>query len=134
MSLPALMTLQEVAAKLRKSERWLWDWLDKHRRDSFDKPYYRLAGRTKLFSEGDLARIIEDLPSCTTSSSDRPGRVKRRISKFAEPTLSAELRLAAELTGDLSLLNNSATSNDASKNTVPIQRPKLRLVQASPHS
>lgn len=54
------LTLPEAAAKLRKSRRWLWDWLDKNPRDRFDRPYYRLAGRTWLMSEEDVARIFED--------------------------------------------------------------------------
>jgi hypothetical protein len=65
------LTLQEAAAKLRKSRRWLWDWLDKHPCDRFDRPYYRLAGRTWILTEGDVARIFEDLPCRSPAAASR---------------------------------------------------------------
>jgi hypothetical protein len=130
MSDTSYLTLREAAEKLRKSERWLWDWLDKHPRDRFDQPYYRLAGRTKLISEADLARIFEDLPSCP-SRSGRPAKAKRRTSKSAAPTSDAAWKLAAELTNDPSLKNSSGGSKSASRNTGGGRRPKLSLIQGS---
>lgn len=123
------LTLREAAAKLRKSERWLWDWLDKHPRDRFDRPYYHLAGRTKLLSEGDLARIFEDLPCPSVSA--RPAKAKRRTTKSGANTLDSELRVAAELLDDPSLLNISSGSKPASKSTASTPRPKLNLIQGS---
>jgi hypothetical protein len=52
--------MDEVAGKLRKSRRWLQDFLRDH-------PYYRTAGRTKLFTDEDVSRLIEALP-CGNSS------------------------------------------------------------------
>jgi hypothetical protein len=127
----AFLTLREAAAKLRKSERWLWDWLDKHPRDRFDRPYFRLAGRTKLISEADLARIYEDLPCPSTS--ERPAKAKRRTSKSGENISESAWKLAAELTNDPSLSKSSASSPTRSRpaNTRP---PRLQLVQTSRHS
>ena len=93
MTEPPYMTLAEAASKLRKSPRWLWDWLDKNPRDGFDRPFYRLAGRTRLFSEGDVARIFEALPC--PSVSGRPAKAKRRTSKSAAPISDAAWKLAA---------------------------------------
>lgn len=122
------LTLKEAAANLRKSERWLWDWLDKHPCDAFDRPYYRLAGRTKLFSADDLARIYEAMPC--PSSSARPVRAKRRTLKSEEHTSESQWNAVAELTGDRSLSSSCERSKPASKSTdnTPHPRP-LRLIQ-----
>lgn len=50
-------TIQEAATKLRKSEGWLWDWLGEHPIDGADVPFFRSAGRTKLFREADIDRM-----------------------------------------------------------------------------
>jgi len=55
-----LYRIEDVAQKLHKSPRWLHDFLKKY-------PYYRKAGRTKLFSETDIQMIYEALP-CHSSS------------------------------------------------------------------
>lgn len=116
---PPYLTLKEAAAKLRKSERWLWDWLDKHPRDRFDRPYYHLAGRTKLLSEGDLARIYEDLPC--PSSFVRPARAKRRTGKSEDRTSESLWNEAQELLKS-PLQNDSSTSSSAPSNVVSIQK------------
>src|SRR5574341_1675283 len=123
----AFLTLKEAAAKLRKSERWLWDWLDKTPRDPFDRPYYRLAGRTKLLSEGDVARIFEALPC--PSSSGRRVPAKRRTSKSEAPTSESAWKLLAELTNDHSLASSSGRSKSASKRTDATRPRKLSLIQ-----
>lgn len=40
-----LLTIHEAAARLRKGERWLRDWLRDHPRDSANKPFCVRAGR-----------------------------------------------------------------------------------------
>jgi hypothetical protein len=45
--LPRFYTLAETARTLRKSERWLWDWLKHHPRDSNGQPFFRLASHRK---------------------------------------------------------------------------------------
>jgi hypothetical protein len=83
--------MNEVAARLRKSRRWLDDYLKSH-------PYYRLAGRTKVFTEGDISRLIEALPC--PSGSKRRAKVSRRTGGSEDLTLGSEsieaLRLARE--------------------------------------
>src|SRR5215470_14252400 len=53
--------LKEVASRLRKSERWLWDWLKKNPHDRDGRPFFRLAGRTKLLTAEDITRLSEAL-------------------------------------------------------------------------
>jgi hypothetical protein len=57
----ALFTLDETAARLRVSRRWLQEFLR-------GRPYGRMAGRKRLFTEADIAILIEGLP-CPSSSS-----------------------------------------------------------------
>ena len=57
---PRLFTLPEVAERLHKSTRWMQYFLR-------DNPYGRMAGRTRLFTEEDIAAIIEALPSPSRS-------------------------------------------------------------------
>jgi hypothetical protein len=64
---PHLYTIEEVAGRLRKSRRWLQDFLRSTPRDHNGIGFYHLAGRTKLFTEGDIARIVECLP-CPSNS------------------------------------------------------------------
>ena len=59
---PRLLTLPEVAGRLHKSPRWMQDFLR-------NNPFGRMAGRTRLFTEADVAAIIEALP-CPSSSSN----------------------------------------------------------------
>ena len=57
---PRLLTLPEVAGRLHKSPRWMQDFLR-------NNPFGRMAGRTRLFTEADVAALIEALP-CPSSS------------------------------------------------------------------
>jgi hypothetical protein len=129
-------TLQEAAEQLRKSPRWLQDWLRTNPMDREGEPYYTPVGRDKIFHECDIARIERALRGelqCR-SNSGRRARVKRRISKSAELTSGSEWKLAAELTNDPSLSGNSESSRRASKSTANTRRPSLRVIQGSPHS
>lgn len=51
------LTLDEAAAELRKTMRWLKEWLAKNPVDEAGVPFYVPMGRTKIFEEADLARI-----------------------------------------------------------------------------
>jgi hypothetical protein len=86
-----LFTIDELAARLHKSRRWLQAFLR-------GRDIGRLAGRTRLFTEGDVARLIQELP-CPSSSS-RPGKTKARIGQSAARisggTLIEALALASE--------------------------------------
>src|SRR3954462_4710934 len=114
---PPYFTIKEAALELRKSERWLWGWLDKHPRDGNDQPYYRLAGRTKLIPPSALARIFEAL--LCPSPSGRRVRAKARTGKSAAPTSESLWSEAQELLRS-PLQNASSTSSSTPSNVVNI--------------
>src|SRR6516225_2458543 len=128
--------LEEAAAKLRKTPRWLREWLCSHPADPYGEPYFTPVGRTKILHDGDIARIERDLRGelkCR-SRSGRRAQVKRRITKYAGPTSDAVWKSAAELTGDPSLSKSSDKSRSVSSSTASIPRPNLSLVQESRRS
>jgi hypothetical protein len=60
-----LMTIEEAAAKLRKSKRWLQYFLRAHPVDSAGKPLFKQLGRSKLFDETDIVRITQTSSALT---------------------------------------------------------------------
>jgi hypothetical protein len=52
---PRLLSISDVAKHLHKSKRWLQYFLK-------ENPFGRMAGRTRLFTDADLAALIESLP------------------------------------------------------------------------
>ncbi|MDE2472823.1 MAG: hypothetical protein KGL35_29930, partial [Bradyrhizobium sp.] len=74
MSAP-VYTVDEAAAKLRKTPRWLAEWLRAHPRDGLDRPLFKQAGRTMIFTDRHIELIIEALP-CPSKSS--PAAAKKR--------------------------------------------------------
>lgn len=50
-----LYTMPETAEQLRVSRRWLQDYIKEH-------PFYRMAGRKKLFSADDIRKLHETMP------------------------------------------------------------------------
>jgi hypothetical protein len=86
----AIFTLDESAAQLLVSRRWLQHFLR-------GRPYGRMAGRKRLFTESNIAKLIEGLP-CPLSLS-RPVKVNRPTGRYAEHTSSTTLiALRARLT------------------------------------
>ena len=77
-----LYTINDVAKRFHKSRRWLQEFLKVH-------PHYRLAGRTKLFTEEDIAKLHDAL--------GRPWRV--RHADPAGKLLSEIGRDSLQLTG-----------------------------------
>lgn len=130
------LSLAETAAELKKSKRWLLEWLRAHPRDNAGAPFYTPVGRDKIFHHSDIARIEMALREGLTchSSSGRRVQVKRRTTKFAERTCDAKWKLAAELTNDPSLSKSYEKSRNALKPTDNTQPPRLWLIQANPRS
>lgn len=119
-----LLTLPEVADRLRKTARWLTEWLRKNPRDGHGIPYCRQAGRTKLFTETDVARIVEALLPCRSSSS-RPAKAKARIGRSAARTLGPTWTEAQELTG-VTLQPNSSGDFKSASNVANFRSEKQR--------
>jgi hypothetical protein len=118
----------EAAAELHKTKRWLREWLRRHPQDATGEPYFTPVGRNKIFHQNDIRRIeqaLRDEARCP-SNSDRRGKVKRPTSKSEAHISDAELRLAAELTGDPSLVDSFAGSKSASSNTASTRLPRPR--------
>jgi hypothetical protein len=129
----APLTLVQAAAELGGKPRWLNQWLRKHPADKAGEPYYTPVGRDKVFHPADIARIERALREGVTchSSSGRRVPVKRRTTKSVAPTAVSTLKLAAELTGDQTLLENCDGSSGSSTNSANTPRPKLNLIQGS---
>jgi hypothetical protein len=91
-------TIGEVAERLHKSRRWPQDFLRATPCGSDGRPFYRLAGRTKLFTADDISRIFEALPS-PSNSAVRSQPIRRRGARSSAvpvDALSEALRLASE--------------------------------------
>jgi len=127
------LTLEEVAAELRKTTRWLMEWLRSHPVDQDGEPYYTPVGRDKIFHQTDVARIERALREgiACRSNSGRRAPAKRRIMKSAGRTSESEWKLAAELTNDHSLSNSFEKSKSVSRSTDNTRHPHLSLVQGN---
>lgn len=65
------LTIAEAASELRKTSRWLKEWLGKHPVDAAGIPFYVPLGRTKTFEAADIARIraaIRETERCRLKS------------------------------------------------------------------
>src|SRR5579885_647868 len=82
-----LFTLDETAARLHVSRRWLQDFLR-------GRPYGRMAGRKRLFTESDIAALIEELPCPSISS--RPGKANRPTGRSGARTSGSALTALRE--------------------------------------
>jgi hypothetical protein len=129
------LTLDEAAAELRKSARWLLEWLRKHPTDKAGEPYYTPVGRDKIFHQADIARIEGALRGelkCL-SNSGRRAPVRRRTTKSGERSedqrVHSALKRAAELLSDPTLSNSSSKSKIVSVSTDAGPRPKLRVIK-----
>jgi hypothetical protein len=96
-----LLTLDDVAKIIHKSRRWLREWLRDNPRDAYDRPLYVMAGRTMLFTDQHVKRLLESLPC--RSRSPLPATSGRRTSISGARTSVSEWTRAAELIGDPSL-------------------------------
>src|SRR5262245_15415848 len=92
-------TMDEAATRLHKSRRWLQDWLEDHPADRFGNPYFAQLGRTKVFTDDDLNRILaacKEDQRCHSSSSRRV-KAGVRSGGFVAPTSDATLTEALGL-------------------------------------
>jgi hypothetical protein len=131
-----VLTVEEAAAELRKSKRWLLEWLRAHPRDAQGEPYYTPVGRDKILHQNDIARIecaLREGIKCR-SNSGRRGKVKRQILKSEGATSESMWKLAAELTNDPSLATRSERLKSVSKSTINTQLPSLHRIPGSRHS
>src|ERR1019366_8161898 len=96
-----VLTLPEAATELRKSRRWLQEWLAKHPADSHGRPFCSRLGKTRGFRPADIQRILEanatvDTPSCRSISGPR-AKAKARTGKSAAHTSTSLWTEAQEL-------------------------------------
>jgi hypothetical protein len=85
---PTLHTVAEVVQRLGTSKRWLQGFLS-------GRPFGRMAGRSRVFTESDIAQIIEALPAPPCST--RPMCLKRKTGGFAGHTSGSALTKLREL-------------------------------------
>jgi hypothetical protein len=115
---PAIFTMHEAAERLHKSRRWLQDWLREHPADRFGRPFYAPLGRTKVFTDDDLRRILiaamED-ERCRLDSSRHGRRHGMRHGEFAAPTSASTLTDARALARKHSPRKSAENSNATSK-------------------
>lgn len=112
-------TLDEVAKELRKTRRWLNEWLRAHPLDQFGEPFYTPIGRDKIFRLEDIDRIdlaLRGELKCRCTSGRRV-KAKRRTLKSAGHTEESAWKQAAELLGDPTLANGFERSKSASSGT-----------------
>lgn len=102
-------TLEEAAKELRKTRRWLNEWLRAHPVDEQGIPFYTPVGRDKILLPSDITRIEDALRGELQRRSDSGRRVpvKRRIMKsegrIEDQRDHSAWKRAAELLGDPSL-------------------------------
>jgi hypothetical protein len=120
MSAPLAFNIDIAAERLGVKRRWLQDWLRSHPQDVYGVPFYRLAGKTKLFTQSDLHRILGALPTPRLvppcSSSIRRGQVTRRgrfAANTSESVLSEALALASGKLPPISSPSGKKKSNAA---------------------
>jgi excisionase family DNA binding protein len=126
----ACLTIEEVAARLRVTKRWLQDWLRDHTHDQHGVAFYRVAGRRKLFTEDSVARILAAFPqpkASTCSSSSHPARGTHRTGASGGPILGTALSEALKLATER-LPPSSSQSGERKSNVVPMP------VSTTPHS
>src|SRR5262249_23625395 len=88
-------TMDEAATLLHKSRRWLQDWLGDHPADRFGNPFFAQLGRTKVFTDDDLNRILaacKEDQRCPSSSTRRV----RSIHPWLQPAQAFAVFAAAD--------------------------------------
>lgn len=119
-----------AALPVRKSRRWLLEFLHSTKTDPHGRPLYRQLGRDKLIY---IDRLIEALP-CPSKSS-KVATKKRKISTSGGPISASQWTEAAELLNDPSLVSCETSSRmpSSGENTLP-ENKRPRLVVNNPRS
>jgi hypothetical protein len=108
--------LSEAARELRKSRRWLQDWLRDHPVDAVGIPFYAPMGRTKTFDENDLTRIraaVREEERCRLNQS-RPAKAKARTGRAVAPTSESTLTALRNMLGSGRQRQSSKNGSDRS--------------------
>src|SRR5688572_243071 len=116
----ALLTMDEVAAELRVSRRWLQDFVQEF-------PYYRHAGRKKLFTAEDVARLIEAMP-CPGNSSRRAKARPHSGTSGASTSASLLTEVRALARGERPPRSSAHGSGRPSEASTPSPTKRLTLV------
>jgi integrase len=107
MTLPPVSFPADVAAaRLGVKRRWLMEWLRANPCDQYGDPFYRIAGKGKLFTDADLTRILGALPKPTPKIT--PCRSTcRRHQDDGKTTVSVVRTSGSKLTEARALLTNA---------------------------
>jgi hypothetical protein len=112
-------TMCEAATLLHKSKRWLQYWLLDHPTDNLGRPFYARLGRTKVFTDNDLDRIlaaaVEDERCRLNSSRRAPTKAARHRGQSVAPTSDATLTRALARAKNHSPKKSGNVSNGTSK-------------------
>jgi hypothetical protein len=82
------------------------EWLRQHPCDQYGDPFYRIAGKAKLFTDADLARVLSALPKPTPKIT--PCRSTcRRHQDDGKTTVSVVRTSGSKLTEARELLTNA---------------------------
>jgi hypothetical protein len=117
-------TLEQVAAELHKTKAWLQEWLSRHPYDANGTPFYRKAGRTKLFRRSDIDRIYASLEAPCPLPLSRPGRAIRTGRSVAATSMSGDYIALQKLLTDGSPRSSSSGSSGRSKVVSLLTGPK----------
>lgn len=90
---PSTLTLHAVAERLHVTRRWLQEYLRQNPYDQFGRPVFRVAGRSKIFTEDDYNRLLETLPTPQPRVPLNVRRIRRHQSVVRDATLEEALRL-----------------------------------------
>ncbi len=130
-----LVRLDRVAERMDVTRRWLLEWLRKHPCDQNGTPFYRSAGRIKLFTETDIARLEAALPRpeaprCPSNSSRRAPAIRTGRSAAAT-SMSNDYIALRELLRSASPNRRSGSSSGTSK-VEPLPRKRGRPLPVLP--
>lgn len=117
-----LLTIQDVCARFHKGRTWMEAFLKDH-------PYYRLAGRKKLFTEADITHLWESmtcpsLSSPQTQSEPPTGQSEARSTD--ELFMRLQRRETKRVLADLRMNLRSGSPRTPTSKVVPLRSGKQR--------